>query len=56
MCERRGVGVRCHDPPHDEAVDPPVRTFHTVSLDTPVNKAFSDAAVFGWCHHAEHDG
>ena len=27
MCELRGSGVRCHDPPHDEAVDPPVRIF-----------------------------
>jgi hypothetical protein len=39
MCERRGVRICCHDPPHDEAVDPPVRTFHTVSLGIWVNRA-----------------
>src|SRR5215204_2200708 len=32
---------------------PPRTTSHTASLRTPVNKAFSDAAVFGRCHHAE---
>ncbi len=32
MCERRGVRVRCDDPPHDEAVDPRLRAFHTASL------------------------
>jgi hypothetical protein len=31
MCERRSIGICCHDPPHDEAVDPPLRLFHTVS-------------------------
>src|SRR5215210_5410720 len=31
MCERRSVGICCHDSPHGEAVDPPVRAFHTVS-------------------------
>src|SRR5215216_1093441 len=31
MCERRIVGICCHDPPHGEAVDPPLRPFHTVS-------------------------
>src|SRR5215212_10280790 len=31
VCERRGVGVRCHDPPHDEAACPCLRPFHTVS-------------------------
>jgi hypothetical protein len=31
MCERRVVSICCHDSPHDEAVDPPVRPFHTVS-------------------------
>ena len=29
--ERRGVGVRCHDPPHDEADRPCLRAFHTAS-------------------------
>ena len=31
VCERRGVGVRCHDPPHDETARPCLRPFHTVS-------------------------
>src|SRR5215207_3482693 len=31
VCERRGVGVRCHDSPHDEAARPHLRPFHTVS-------------------------
>jgi hypothetical protein len=31
VCEWRGVGVRCHDPPHDEAPRPCLRTFHTAS-------------------------
>src|SRR5919112_3614431 len=31
MCERGGVGVRCHDSPHDEAARPSLRTFHTAS-------------------------
>src|SRR5215208_4710555 len=31
VCERRGVGVRCHDSPHDEAARPSLRPFHTVS-------------------------
>src|SRR5215212_2690426 len=39
VCERRGVGVRCHDSPHDEASRPCLRVFHTASPRTPVNKA-----------------
>jgi transposase len=31
--------ICCHDSPHDEAIDPPVRPFHTVSPRTLVNKA-----------------
>src|SRR5215218_5985479 len=31
LCEQRSVGVRCHDPPHDEATRPSLRTFHTAS-------------------------
>src|SRR5215212_10710676 len=31
VCERGGVGVRCHDPPHGEAARSCLRTFHTVS-------------------------
>src|SRR5918995_4879567 len=31
VCERRGVGVRCDDSPHDEATRECLRTFHTVS-------------------------
>ena len=31
VCERRSVGVRCHDSPHDEAARPCLRTFHTAS-------------------------
>jgi putative transposase len=33
VCERRSVGVRCHDSPHDEASRPCLRTFHTVSKE-----------------------
>jgi transposase len=43
MCERGSVGVRCHDPPHDEAPRPHLRTFHTVSPRTPVNKSMKEA-------------
>jgi hypothetical protein len=39
MCERRSVGVRCHDSPHDEAARPCLRTFHTVSPGSWVNRA-----------------
>jgi hypothetical protein len=35
----RDVGVRCDDPPHDEAARPSLRAFHTASPSTPVNKA-----------------
>jgi hypothetical protein len=54
VCERRGVGVRCHDPPHDEAARPSLRPFHTVSprrwvnrlfLDTPVNELLLGSAL-----------
>jgi hypothetical protein len=31
MREWRDVGICCHDSPHDEAVDPCLRPFHTVS-------------------------
>src|SRR5215208_4919063 len=31
VCERGGDGVRCHDPPHDEAARPSLTTFHTAS-------------------------
>src|ERR671913_657431 len=37
VCERRGVGVRCDDSPHDEAARPCLRTFHTASPRTWVN-------------------
>jgi hypothetical protein len=38
VCERRGVGICCHDSPHDEAPCPHLRPFHTVSPRTSVNK------------------
>jgi hypothetical protein len=38
MCEWRSVGICCHDSPHDEAVDPSLRAFHTASQGTWVNK------------------
>jgi hypothetical protein len=38
MCERRSVSICCHESPHVEAADPPLRPFHTVSPRTPVNK------------------
>src|ERR671913_1884088 len=38
VCERGGVGVRCDDPPHGEAARPCLRTFHTASPRTWVNK------------------
>src|SRR5215216_7982010 len=31
VCERGSVGICCHESPHGEAVDPPLRTFHTAS-------------------------
>src|SRR5829696_4198073 len=31
VCERGSVGICCHDSPHGEAVDPPLRTFHIAS-------------------------
>jgi hypothetical protein len=37
MCERRSVGVRCDDSPHDGAARPSLRTFHTASPRTRVN-------------------
>src|SRR5918999_1475615 len=49
MCERRSVGICCHDSPHDEAARPCLRTFHTASLGTSVNNAVPlAAAVSGW--------
>jgi transposase len=52
VCERR-FGVRCHDPSHDEAACPRLRTFHTVSPRTPVNRLLATAMlpaffVSGW--------
>ena len=41
MCERGGVGVRCHDPPHDEAPRRCLRAFHTVS-----EGGFSEVRLF----------
>jgi len=38
MCERGSAGICCHDSPDAEAIDPPVRAFHTVSPRTWVNK------------------
>ena len=38
MCERRSVGICCHDSPHDEAPCPHLRPFHTVSPRTRVYK------------------
>src|SRR5215212_5561009 len=37
ICERRSVGICCHNSPHDEAARPSLRTFHTASLGTWVN-------------------
>src|SRR5215208_4453724 len=31
MCEQRSVRICWHDSPHDEAIDPPLRPFHTAS-------------------------
>jgi hypothetical protein len=45
MCERGSVGVRCHDPPHDEAARPHLRTFHTVS---------SSSTLAIWLHGKAH--
>jgi hypothetical protein len=39
MCERGNVSICCHDSPHDEATRSCLRTVHTVSLSTRVNKA-----------------
>ena len=38
VCNQRGVGVRCHESPHAEAIGSHLRLFHTVSPRTPVNK------------------
>ena len=38
VCERGSVDICCHDPPHDEATRPSLRTFHTASLGTWVNR------------------
>jgi hypothetical protein len=47
--------VERHDAPHVEAVDPPVKAFHTFSLPrTPVNSPSSDApGVVGWHHRCK---
>src|SRR5215211_5103072 len=45
LCERRSVRICCHDSPHAEAVDSPLRPFHTVSLSTRVNKGTREAAL-----------
>jgi hypothetical protein len=42
VCERRGVRVRCHDPPHGEAVSSCLRSFHTASPRRWVNKPYSE--------------
>src|SRR5829696_7987002 len=42
VCERGGVRICCHDPPHGEAARPSLRTFHTVSLRGLVNRALRD--------------
>src|SRR5215208_1432322 len=48
MCERRSVGICCHDSPHGEAVEPPVRAFHTVSARTSGSvKLYSWVTAFG---------
>jgi hypothetical protein len=31
VCNQRGVGVRCHESPHAEAIGSHLRLFHTVS-------------------------
>jgi hypothetical protein len=38
VCEGGSVRVRCHDPSHDEAARPSLRTFHTASPRTRLNK------------------
>jgi hypothetical protein len=45
------VGICCHESPHGEAVDPPVRPFHTVSPGTSVNKPPIDAPEPSQWHH-----
>jgi hypothetical protein len=40
LCERGSVGICCHESSHAEAVDPPVRTFHTVS--------YTEFSEVGW--------
>ena len=51
MCERRSVGICCRDSPHGEAVVSRMRTFHTVSPGTSVNKAPIDAPEPSQWHH-----
>src|ERR671910_54055 len=43
VCERGGVGVRLHDPPHDEAARSCLRTFHTAS-----EVEFSEVGKASW--------
>src|SRR5215216_5599818 len=38
LCKRRSVRICCYESPHGEAVDPPLRAFHTVSPRDWVNK------------------
>jgi hypothetical protein len=45
------VRVRCHDPPHDEATRPRLRTFHTASPRTRVNKPPVNASNLSGWHH-----
>src|SRR5829696_787191 len=60
LCERRSVRVRYDDSPHDEAARLSLRTFHTASLRTRVNKPsvqvpFSHRRKLGlaiWAHQA----
>jgi transposase len=42
---KRSPRVCCHDSPHDEAARPCLRTFHTASPRTPVNKRWFSSAV-----------
>jgi hypothetical protein len=48
VCERGSVGVRCHDSPHDEAARSCLKTFHTASPRTPVNKGIREGRGPTW--------
>src|SRR5215216_4390507 len=39
LCKRRSVRICCYESPHGEAVDPPLRAFHTVSLERLYGKS-----------------